>query len=314
MGLLLALLPPSLGDECPTEVELKLKNNYPEFRQIDSTTMEVDWSHLWPDLNWEACVSSVAVVVDDVSVCLSDVGTKKLYVSDVESCKDLKVIVELELKHTPLLEYESGELKVQSFAVKGAKIFREPNPRDDAQNDVDVAYLDNDPTSIKISAEFSDLVDNPSCNKVVNVGLIVREMNAMVADTDVFAKNLGIFRRLEEIISGKLVDFCAKYEILARFDGTEGTGSTIEAVKYVGPVSDAALELAKSKGFRHDIKVTPLDLRVQVSYVLHYTLVSAYHFLGWWHSTEVGFVLPTHLPRVRFSAQLSQWTVSNKPI
>ena len=265
--LLVVFVPPSRGDECPTEVELKLKNNYPEFRQIDSSTMEVDWSHLWPDLDWRGCVSSVAVVVDDVSFNVDDVETKTLAVS-AESCKDLKVMIELQLKQTPLLEYESGEVKVQSFPSKGAKIFRSPKPRDDVQSNVDVAYLEDDPTSVKLTAKFSDLVDDPSCNKVVNVDLIVREKNPLMPDTDVFVKNLGIFRHLEEIVSGKLDDFCAEYVIVARLVGIEGTQPVEVNLAAVGPVPDDVLEAARSKGFRHEIKVAPQDLRVQVSDIL----------------------------------------------
>ena len=55
-------------NDCPTLVELNLSNNYPKTRQVDSSTLEVDWTHLWPDLNWIDCVQNVEILVDGVAV------------------------------------------------------------------------------------------------------------------------------------------------------------------------------------------------------------------------------------------------------
>jgi hypothetical protein len=56
------------AQDCPMSMELSLKNNYPATRQKDSSTLEVDWSHLWPDLNWAACVAAVDILVDLVPI------------------------------------------------------------------------------------------------------------------------------------------------------------------------------------------------------------------------------------------------------
>ena len=51
--------------ECPTSEELLSKNNYPKTRQINSETSEIDWTHLWPDMDWSTCVTSVEILVQN---------------------------------------------------------------------------------------------------------------------------------------------------------------------------------------------------------------------------------------------------------
>jgi hypothetical protein len=51
--------------------------------------LEVDWTHLWKDLDWKKCVSSVTIFVDDVAVeNVADVLKKTSSIS-VEPCRDL---------------------------------------------------------------------------------------------------------------------------------------------------------------------------------------------------------------------------------
>jgi hypothetical protein len=165
-----------------------------------------------------------------------------------------------------LVEYDEGTTtRVRSYPGKDSRTFRPPKAKEDAADNVEVTYLKNDPTSVEIKVNFVDLVDDPACHKVVDVVLVLREKNDVSTEPDLFVKAVGIFRQLEEVISKQLVDFCVEYEVLARLVGTEGTHSTEISLATIGPISDADLESAFLSGFRHDIKVSPTDLRVQVS-------------------------------------------------
>lgn len=197
---------------------------------------------------------------------MNDVTTKVTSIS-VTPCQDLEVIVELELKTTPIVEYDSDvttSQKVKSFPSKDAKTFRRPKAQDDVASNVNVAYVKTDLASVEVGVKFVDLVADPTCNKVVDVLIVVRDKNSLSAEPDMYVKRVGIFRELEEVVSGIFVDFCTEYEILARLLGTEGTEPTEVTLATLGPVADLDLESAYLSGYQHEIRATASDLRVQV--------------------------------------------------
>jgi len=196
-------------EDCPTTVELNLRNNYPKTRQLNSSTLEVDWSHLWNEMEWKGCVHSAKVILNDVYVeTVTDVDVKKTTIS-VEPCIDLKVVIELSLKNTEtILEYdvEGGtDATIRSFPSKDSKTFRPPKAKSDVSEKVVVNYLKNDLTSVDVQVKFVDLVEDPSCNKVVDVVILLKDKNDLSTHPHLFVKSVGIFRLLEEIISGVLV-------------------------------------------------------------------------------------------------------------
>lgn len=250
--------------ECPTSEELLSRNNYPKTRQINSETSEIDWTHLWPDMDWSTCVTSVEILVDNSVVESISNFDQKLVQVPVEPCRDFEVVIQIGLMSGPAPEYGESP-KVESFPSKDSKTFRPPKGKDTAVDKAIVAYLKYDPTSVKISLNFTDIVEDPACHKIVDVFLVVREKDVLLsAENDLLVKNVGVFRQLEEVLTNQLVDLCAEYEILARLIGTEGTGSTDVLLSTLGPLNDVELEAAYSAGFRHEIKVGPTDLRVQV--------------------------------------------------
>ena len=272
--LLLGAVSSQQSPECPTPEQLLSKNNYPKTRQINSETLEVEWTHLWPDMDWSTCVTSVEILVDNKVVeTVSDFDQKIVQVT-VEPCRDIEVVIVIGPLSGQIPEYEDPP-KVKSFPSKDTKTFRPPKGMESAANNANIAYLKNDPTSVEVKLNFVDLVEDPACHKVVDVVLVVREKEELLsAETDLFVKPVGIFRHHVEVITNKLIDFCAEYEILARLIGTEGTGSTDVLLSTLGPIKDADLEVAHSAGFRHDLKVGPTDLRVQVKkFILNFLIL-----------------------------------------
>ena len=48
------------GQDCPTKTELETESGYPNIFQINSTAVSVDWSELWPSLDWtSSCVEGL---------------------------------------------------------------------------------------------------------------------------------------------------------------------------------------------------------------------------------------------------------------
>ena len=84
-------------EDCPTSKELENSNHYPKTKQINESTLEVDWSHIWTKLNWKKCVKSLEILVDNDPVQTVDDVELKVSTISVEPCQDLEVVIQVSI-------------------------------------------------------------------------------------------------------------------------------------------------------------------------------------------------------------------------
>ena len=86
-------------EDCPTKNELELESGYPLIVPLNSTAVSVDWSNLWPSLDWtSSCVQAVSIIVNDDQPIEMDQMEITKTVVQVLPCVQLKIVVKLKLK------------------------------------------------------------------------------------------------------------------------------------------------------------------------------------------------------------------------
>ena len=89
--------------DCPTVEQLEAENGYPAVFQQDSSTVLVNWTDLWPSLEWPSnCVEELAIVIneeDEVIIDFQDMDEASTIVK-VEPCLELNIVVRLRLNNS----------------------------------------------------------------------------------------------------------------------------------------------------------------------------------------------------------------------
>ena len=87
------------SEDCPTKAELEQESGYPLIVPLNSTAVSVDWSNLWPSLDWtSSCVQAVSIIVNDDQPIEMDQMEITKTVVQVLPCVRLKIVVKLKLK------------------------------------------------------------------------------------------------------------------------------------------------------------------------------------------------------------------------
>ena len=89
--------------DCPTAEQLDAENGYPAVWQQDSTTVLVNWTNLWPSLEWPSdCVDELAIVIneeEEIIIDFQDMDGASTLVK-VEPCIQLDIVVRLKLNNS----------------------------------------------------------------------------------------------------------------------------------------------------------------------------------------------------------------------
>ena len=253
--LVLVALPLGLCSECPSRDELEDMRNSPLISQVNPKLVALNWALLWPDVEWTECFSSAVIVRrNDESVFeIVDLDLKTLEVEVENSCEEVTFEVEVILS-------ESGE-DLRSFpSERSFKTYEGPKAKVIPEGSVDFVRYSTSAggvinlTSVEVEVKFSEVVDNPSCNRVTNTVLLVKETEVEMW-TEVTSAEF--FRTLEHTIPD--LSLCSSYEVALRLEGGEGTEDVLVPLDVVEKPDLPTLEQAHDTGFRfHPPK--PIDL------------------------------------------------------
>ena len=120
--------------DCPTKEQLVNENGYPAVFQQDSTTVLVNWTDLWPSLEWpSSCVSELSIVINDDPqiIDFQDLDEASTIVK-VEPCEELNIVVRLKLNNSE---------EIDSYFNNDNKTYEGPAFKEDAS--IRVEYIEN---------------------------------------------------------------------------------------------------------------------------------------------------------------------------
>lgn len=124
---------------CPSKEDLEFNNGQPNVAQVSSGQVIVDWSSLWIELDFDLCVESVSLVLNDgQSEIEVGVGDRNVSV-EVEPCTEVRFQVKVILKSQG--QEEEGDLELLSFrSLGGFKTFKGPKVKDDPKFQVSFVH------------------------------------------------------------------------------------------------------------------------------------------------------------------------------
>ena len=153
---LLFLVEYGVSQNCPTASDLE-DSSVPKVSQIDSSTIQVDWSDLWTQVDWTGCFSEVEIVVNDIeSLIVEDIESQTANIS-ATPCEETRVKIQATLS-------ETGE-NVTSFGSDlDFKTFKSPQAKNLSQLELEHHVEQSgtiDLTSVDLKVSFQDLVEEP---------------------------------------------------------------------------------------------------------------------------------------------------------
>lgn len=227
-------------DSCPTKQLLDQEGGFPQVFQVNSTTVSVDWSDLWPSLTSE-CIDEINILVNGQALPVLDNDLNQTLVN-VEPCVQLDLSVQITLNSSQIIE---------SYVNPGNKTYLEPAFKESAQ--VEVNYIENDYgildlQKVQVSAKLLDIVDNIECRLVENVELLVFEQGQQ---EPFFQDTFATLQQLEMNVPD-LTNFCSGYDFTFRLHGTAGNDFVDQTLVSLKPVKDDPDKLleAQQSGFK----------------------------------------------------------------
>jgi len=199
---------------CPSLEDLHSVLGDVKAHQVNNHEIYVDWSRLWPDINW-ACAVTVKVIVNGTTSFAVPFSDQKFLAIPVEPCQTLNVIIEAEFDDPN----GSEATRVQSVPSLETKTFRPPSGNLNAQNLISLDFVQGNLKSFKLDAKFDDLVLDKECSKVTNVEVVLvkaingEEINHSSVGTSDFSLVVDIT---------KLLETCTTYNVIARLHGITG--------------------------------------------------------------------------------------------
>ena len=240
--------------DCPTKDQLEDNNGEPLITQLSPTQIQLDWTDLWTDFEWYACFIYIKVVKEtDGGDATEDDTENQFEVRDVNQ-KTLEITVTPceEVRFAVRAELLENEGQAQSyFSKRRFKSFAEPLGKTiDAtlfkyHKDPDSGVLDL--TRVDIDVDFDDVVEDPSCRRVVGTELRLRKEGEEVWTV---VENTKTFRNLKMTVDG-LDEICSSYEIGLQLLGTEGTDGSLVTLARIDPVTRALFQTALDTGFQY---------------------------------------------------------------
>jgi hypothetical protein len=239
----------TVSGECPASDVLSDQQAEPAIEQVGSKVARVDWSDLWPDIDWTECFSEAKIVSEKADEISIDLNAKEAEVT-VEPCTETRFKV--------VATTVADGVKVESHRTRrGFKTSKPPmgkQPPEDSKLHsyrVDVNNGIMDLTKIDLTVAFADVADDPSCNRVNATELRFRKVGSE-SDVWTVADRPGMHPTLKMTVEG-LDDVCASYEVVLVLMGTDGTESSEVKLVTVGPVSPETRMLAYESGFMYNV-------------------------------------------------------------
>lgn len=158
--------------ECPTNGQLEAENGYPLITQLTSSSVKINWAHLWPSLERPSpCLSEVKIVIDNATtIDLEDVDANEAVV-EVEPCVDLEIAVQIRIGSN--VEF------VESFINSNNMTYKDPAFTENAHLEI-VDYVADpygiiDLRQVHVKGSFEAIVDDYLCRRVETIELLVAQ-------------------------------------------------------------------------------------------------------------------------------------------
>jgi len=255
---------------CPTKDEMEAAGGFPRAKQVASEAAFVEWSDLWPQVDWAECFERTTLVVRQEGremreVTLDDVEARNMTVT-LEPCLETRFAVKTTLAGNG--DDDEGVEVTSLESERGFQTFMPPRVRD--LDDVGGLYgklsrgvqtwpggpVDLSKASVQIS--FRMVADDPVCRRVTGAELrFRRKSNDTEIVWTVAASTAMAFRQLDETVEG-LDDLCAAYEFELELAGTAGAGGALVPLEDVQAPSKQELADAYDSGYRPDLGQGPL--------------------------------------------------------
>ena len=155
--------------ECPTNEQLDSENGYPLITQLSSSTVSVNWAHLWPSLERPStCISDIKIFIDNGTVVdLEDLDASEAVV-EVEPCIELEITVQIRIG--------SNEEFVESFVNSNNMTYKDPAFTEHAHLEVEYVaglYGIIDLRQVHVKGSFVEIVEDYQCRRVESIELLV---------------------------------------------------------------------------------------------------------------------------------------------
>ena len=236
----------------------------PEVSQINSSAAMVEWTALWPRMNWTECISKAMVLVE------TDAAEDRVIELEDLSVKNLSVIIEpcVETSFRVKIFVLGGEVEeeVVSFGSnRDFMVFKDPRAVD--YPEIEFGYHVDEGTGVMnltvvdVEVDFQNVVDDPACRRVTGIELRYKEKGREDDEDDevwTVVKHLKVFRTLRETITG-MDNLCVSYEVVLHLVGTTGTNATSVVLGSTQGSDMTLLRKAYDTGFAYTL-TTPENL------------------------------------------------------
>lgn len=240
---------------CPSVEDLNSHLEDVKTYQVNSHEVHADWSHLWPEVDWD-CFTSVKVMLNGTPA-MTIQNDKKFAGLAVEPCQNFDLLLEVEMTNQ-----DGGvALQVQSLPSLETKTFRPPSGNKNAPVRISVEFEIGDLRSLKVQGKLDDLVLDQGCHKVTDIEIVVEKAIDGEDFKEIYHSSVGV-SDFSLVIRDKLLDLCASYNIVARLHGTNGTESEDIYLKRLNPRSQSHLLKAQESGFNYNVDVDIENLAV----------------------------------------------------